>query len=693
MIADGKPAIETLTELVRIVEAQDRGLRGGILVLGPDGAQFNRSIGPSLPDHYHSRLSTEPILPPYRGSCAEAAHLNSVMESADLATETRWSQEWREMVLACGIKSVRSSPVRGLDGRVLASLAVYHDSATLPNLAQQQAIDMVRQLSAIALERQAALGALNAAKAELAGELNAALQLQDISGQLIGEDNIDGLYRRLLDAAIMLMGSDAASMQLLDRESNTLHLLASRGLHERSETFWNCVRLDSESSCGEAFAVSQRVIVADVETCAFMAGTADLEAYRWSGVRAVQSTPLMSRGGHLIGMISTHWKTPHQLSERDLVRFDVLARQACDLIERALDRVVLQHSEARLAAALKEAKAAADGFRFLAESMPQKIFTADASGNVDYINAQWLDFSGLSFDEIKVGGWLQFVHPDDVRDNIRVWKHSIATGEPFEFIHRFKRADGRYRWHLSRARPMRDKAGQISMWIGSNTDIHDERVAAEELRATQQQQILLIGELAHRTKNLFAIVGGLVTMCARFAQTPGELARTLRSRLQALASAHALVRPAPGPDGEIAADDGLTLAALLDRVLCPYDMSSDADGRRRIVCDGPAVALGESATTVIALLVHELATNAVKYGAFANDRGSVDVNWSVTDGMLSLRWRERDGPALTEPPQHEGFGSLLARQTVTSQIGGTLTRTWDRDGLTLVLEAPLARLI
>jgi len=132
--------------------------------------------------------------------------------------------------------------------------------------------------------------------------------------------------------------------------------------------------------------------------------------------------------------------------------------------------------------ALREAEKAHERFRFMAESMPQKIFTATPSGDVNYFNRQWLEFSGLPFEEIKNWGWIQFVHPDDVEENIRAWRRSVETGEPFLFQHRFRRADGEYRWHLSRAHAMRDAAGNISMWIASNTDIHQQKEKEEELR-------------------------------------------------------------------------------------------------------------------------------------------------------------------------------------------------------------------
>jgi PAS domain S-box-containing protein len=136
--------------------------------------------------------------------------------------------------------------------------------------------------------------------------------------------------------------------------------------------------------------------------------------------------------------------------------------------------------------ALRDGEKARERFRFMAESMPQKIFTATPTGDVDYYNCQSMEFTGLPFERIKDWGWTQFIHPDDLEANVRAWRQSIETGAPFHFQHRFRRADGAYRWHLTRAHAMRDASGKISMWIGSNTDIHEQKEKEQELRRANE---------------------------------------------------------------------------------------------------------------------------------------------------------------------------------------------------------------
>ena len=145
-------------------------------------------------------------------------------------------------------------------------------------------------------------------------------------------------------------------------------------------------------------------------------------------------------------------------------------------------------------------RASADRFRFLAESMPQKIFTAKPNGDLDYFNRQWTEFTGLTFEQIRDWGWLQFIHPEDVAENIRRWQDSIDTREPFYMEHRVLRIDGEYRWHVSRAVPMLDAEGKTLMWIGSNTDIEEIRQAREKAERAVRAKDEFLAALSHELR-------------------------------------------------------------------------------------------------------------------------------------------------------------------------------------------------
>ena len=124
-------------------------------------------------------------------------------------------------------------------------------------------------------------------------------------------------------------------------------------------------------------------------------------------------------------------------------------------------------------------------FRFLGDALPEKIFTATPEGETDYLNQQWSTYTGLPLNEVLRLGWRAFVHPDDLEEKINRWNQAMKSGTRFEFEHRFRRADGAYRWHLSRAEPMRMADGTVSMWVGSNTDVDDLKRAQFELRESE----------------------------------------------------------------------------------------------------------------------------------------------------------------------------------------------------------------
>jgi PAS domain S-box-containing protein len=143
---------------------------------------------------------------------------------------------------------------------------------------------------------------------------------------------------------------------------------------------------------------------------------------------------------------------------------------------------------------LHERTAAAERFQFMAESMPQKIFTANSDGEWDYVNQQWTEFSGLSIERLKGWGWTEIVHASDVEESLRQWKCSIRTGDSFQYEHRLRSKEGIYRWHLTRANALLDEAGRLVMWVGSNTDIDDQKRLAEILEKTVNERTASLQE-------------------------------------------------------------------------------------------------------------------------------------------------------------------------------------------------------
>jgi two-component sensor histidine kinase len=206
-----------------------------------------------------------------------------------------------------------------------------------------------------------------------------------------------------------------------------------------------------------------------------------------------------------------------------------------------------------------------------------------------------------------------------------------------------------------------------------------------QLKDALQEQETLASEMTHRVKNILTIVDGLLRVSAKSAANPGDLVRVLSGRLQALAAAQALAHDGRrGPSKATGSD----LRELLVDVLRPYAPGA-ADEGKRIVLNGPKTLIGEDASQSLALVFHELATNAVKYGALSADDGEVAVSWLADGRDLHLTWTERGGPSIANAPGRTGFGSKLINDTLARRLGGVIDLAWRPEGLQMVAHMPL----
>lgn len=269
------------------------------------------------------------------------------------------------------------------------------------------------------------------------------------------------------------------------------------------------------------------------------------------------------------------------------------------------------------------------------------------------------------------------IHPDDIdRPRASLERARVPGGRYFaEF--RVGSEEAGWRWLRGCGEGVATPQGLRI--IGFNVDI-------TELHRAEEARQLLLDELDHRLKNLFVIAISLVSMTARTARTPAEMAVALRGRLLALSHANDLIRPAV--QARAAGGQGAPVADLIRVVVAPY-LSRDP---ARIVVDGHAVQAGPKAATSLSLVFHELATNAAKYGGLSVPKGSLVVAWHEEDGALVLTWREQGGPALLSPPARTGFGSQLARLGVTDQLGGSIAYDWQPAGVVVTLTVPLEHL-
>lgn len=300
--------------------------------------------------------------------------------------------------------------------------------------------------------------------------------------------------------------------------------------------------------------------------------------------------------------------------------------------------------------------------------------------NVD-TDAFEMDERGYAMWEVPTHEHLKFehlsekIHPAD-RDRVRsAFVATRAVVGPYEID--FRTLLGKdVRWISARGR-------------GSDEDIRKRMMTGVFLDVTGRKQAeesseLLAGEMSHRVKNLLSVAAGLARITSRSSAGVEDMARQLTRRLTALGRAHDLVRPLPGNQGSAA-----LLGDIFTVLLAPYDDTGAFAGRIRISV--PRMGVGHGAAASLALIVHELATNSLKYGSLSVDEGVLDVSGVLNGDTVRITWTEQGGPEV-KPADTEGYGSRLLRQTLEDQLGGSISYDWQKPGAVVIVEVSADRL-
>jgi PAS domain S-box-containing protein len=321
----------------------------------------------------------------------------------------------------------------------------------------------------------------------------------------------------------------------------------------------------------------------------------------------------------------------------------------------------------------REFRESEERYRALVHASAAVEWRADATGAM-LESPLWEKYTGQPAEEHRGNGWVAMVHPDDRSMVRRAWDAAHVSGAVVEIEYRVRHAaSGQYRWVQESGVPLRTPDGKVREWVGAVTDIHERKLAEERRR-------LPLNELNHRVKNTLSIVQAIVAQTLRSTPEPKDASERVQSRLQALLSTHNILHETNW--------SGAELREILAAELAPYRETD----HQRLTLEGPDVWLDAKAAVALGLVIHELATNAAKYGSLSLPEGRLAVNWSIArragKQWLDFSWQETDGPPVITP-ERQGFGSRLIDRTIAGDLHGEVEADFSASGLTCRVSFPL----
>lgn len=382
-------------------------------------------------------------------------------------------------------------------------------------------------------------------------------------------------------------------------------------------------------------------------------------------------------GGKAVGTI---WVIAHNAHRKfdaeDLRQLESMGRFA----SAAYRTVRLLDAQEASRAALESLERMRDSehrFYQLLQAIPAAIYTTDASGKIDFYNEAAVDFAGR---RPEIGDrWCvtwRLLNPDGSPLPHEACPMAVALkeGRPIRGAEAIaERPDGTQRWFAPYPTPLRDPSGRLTGAINMLVDITERKEA-------EQRQKLLLDELNHRVKNTLASVQSVVVQAAKSARNVDEFRHAVEGRILAMSRAHDQLSRRSWADAE--------LHELLRACITPYLSKSN------VVLHGESTIVAPRVGLMMCMAIHELATNAAKYGALSTSSGRVEIRWDVDRAdarrMLRLHWLERDGPPVA-PPERHGFGTRLLERGVQAELHGTTSIRFTPQGVECDIEVPLTR--
>ncbi|MEO1969861.1 MAG: HWE histidine kinase domain-containing protein [Sphingomonadaceae bacterium] len=308
-------------------------------------------------------------------------------------------------------------------------------------------------------------------------------------------------------------------------------------------------------------------------------------------------------------------------------------------------------------------------FRTLIESLPQLVWRATQSGKWTWASSQWMELTDQQDDQWQGWGWLDAVHPEDRAKALAAWQNAIPHGVLDEEWRIRDARSGRYHWFKSRATPLCNH-GKFVEWVGTSTDVQDH---AE----VQRRQTMLLAELQHRVRNLLSMIRSIIRQSADKYVDLDDYVAHLAGRIDAIARTQILLTRAGA--------EGVDFENLI------HDELAAMAGEKRFTASGPAVKISAKAAEVMTMVVHELATNSVKYGALG-DAKPISTRWSAPtfngEHWFNFEWWENFDVPIAQPLRR-GFGTELIEDRVAYELNGTGSIAMTATGIHAQVRFPL----
>jgi PAS domain S-box-containing protein len=484
------------------------------------------------------------------------------------------------------------------------------------------------------------------AEVSLARHRDEQVALYQLTDSLFRAASPSCVYDAALDAIRRALGCERASILLFDG-AGQMKFVAWRGLSDQYRR-----AVEGHSPWTRDVKEPQPVCVSDVETADIAEGLK--VTVRAEGIAALAFFPLVVNG-ELVGKFMVYYDAPHIFSDDEVDVAVMIARQLGFSVERLRAEEQRQRGEqaSRLLASI-------------IETSDEAIVSKDLNGMVTSWNNGAKRVFGYTADEMIGRRIVTLVPPDRHNEESEILER-IRRGDRIDHYETVRqRKDGSLIDISLTISPLKDGAGKV---VGASKIARD----ITERKRSEAQIASLAGEAEHRTKNVLATVQATVRLTQ--AETPDELKRAIEGRIQALANVHTLFVQSRWT--------GANLHTLITQELSPYCQ----DRETRVGFDGPNLLLEPNAAQIIAVALHELATNAAKYGALSASDGRVQVVWShVSAGQLVLRWIETSGLRV-KPPTRQGFGMRVMGDMIRSQKGD-MRFEWRADGLTCEITLP-----